>query len=75
VAKQGEAWRESPLILPAKYLCHTRQGFLTCKILGHMNDRSTSPKEVVLRIFIVLKSIVLDLELADFGANDKHNNR
>jgi hypothetical protein len=40
-----------------------------------MNDRSTSPKEVVLRIFIVLKSIVLDLELADLGANDKHNNR
>jgi hypothetical protein len=46
-----------PLILPAKYLCHTSQGSLTChKILRHGADSFTSsPKEVILRIFSPLK--------------------
>jgi hypothetical protein len=48
--------------MPTKYLFLTPQGYVTCsKILRHAaNGFISPPKEVVLRIFIVLKkSIVL----------------
>jgi hypothetical protein len=58
VTKQVETWRKSPLTLPANYLCHTPQESLTWhNILRHETDGFTSTlKEVVIRIFIVLKN-------------------
>jgi hypothetical protein len=68
----------SPLILPAKYLCHTPQGSFTCrKILRHEVDGFTFVlKEVVLRIVITLKnpSSSAGLEPANLGSNGKHDN-
>jgi hypothetical protein len=68
-----------PLILPAKYLCHTPQGFFPChKILQHGTGGFTSPpKKVVLRIFIALKNPLSStwFESANHtsnGKNDKH---
>jgi hypothetical protein len=48
-----------PVNFPAKYLCHTPQGSLTCrKNLRHWGDGFTSsPKEVAIRIFIAFKKI------------------
>jgi hypothetical protein len=78
VAKQGDIWRETPVILPVKYLCHTPQGFLTwSKILWHGADGFTSPpKEIVLQIFIALEnpSSSAEFEPKNLGSNGKHNN-
>jgi hypothetical protein len=56
--KISEKWQ---WILPTKYLFHGPQGSLTCrKIFEHGNDGFTAPpNEVVMRIFIALKSIAL----------------
>jgi hypothetical protein len=52
------SWWEMFLILVYVYLCHTKQGFLTCrKILRHGTASFTyRPKEGVLHIFIAFKN-------------------
>jgi hypothetical protein len=62
VAKQGKLGEKCPLILPAKYLCHTPQGSLTCrKVLRHGADGFTSPPKKSCNVFLspLKKSIVL----------------
>jgi hypothetical protein len=64
--------------LHAKYLCHTRHGFLTCrKIKRHGADGFNSPpKEGLLLIFIALKnpSSSPGFEPSNLGYIGKHEN-
>jgi hypothetical protein len=64
------------LNLPAKYLCHTPQGFLARrKIEQHETDGLTSPpKEVVLLNFIAHKYPSDGFEPAKFVFNGKQAN-
>jgi hypothetical protein len=78
VAKRGETGREmaaefcisvSPLYVKISLTC--------CNILRHACEGFTCPpKEVVLRIFMALKtpSLSVGFEPANLGSDDKHNN-
>jgi hypothetical protein len=77
---EAERWREMSLNLVEEvgYLRHTPQGSLTCrKILRHETDGfSSPPKEVVLHIFIALKSPSSSAgsEPAKIESSGKHDN-
>jgi hypothetical protein len=79
VAKQGETWREMAVNFAYEVSLSCSAGFLTCrKIIRHGADGFTStPKEVVLRIFIAFNnpSSSAGFEPANLmssGKNDNH---
>jgi hypothetical protein len=74
VAKQEKPGEKNREFLPTKYIFLTAGSFNCRKILRHGTDGFTSPKEVVLRIFIAVKNPPpsAGFEPTNLGSSGKH---